>query len=158
MSPLSNVHVPSDHMTVLMPRQPLLTEANHPVASQTVPMGSLSTHSNSNPLPQQLSKGVVANPVFQAPPSSPEDVINRHTSKLTDLPYFQASLLKEDSLPVMLLVILIRQWELETDKKETSYSALQWATTTYHVIKIGGLKSLLLFFHLKVRMRVLHLA
>ena len=99
MSPLSNVHVPSDHMTVLMPRQPLLTEANHPVASQTVPMGSLSTHSNSNPLPQQLSKGVVANPVFQAPPSSPEDVINRHTSKLTevignDLPYFSSKFIE----------------------------------------------------------------
>ena len=112
VSPLSNVHVPSDHMTVTLPmqRQPLLlneaSETDRTVANQTVPMASMYTGSTSNPLSHQQLTGISTNPVrelnvFQAPPSrsSPEDVINRHSSELTevignDLPYFSSKFIE----------------------------------------------------------------
>ena len=110
MSPLSNVHVPSDHMTVTLPMQrlPLLLSkasgTDRTVANQTVPMASMYTGSTSNPLSHQQLTGISTNPVselnvFQAPPSSPEDVINRHSSKLTevignDLPYFSSKFIE----------------------------------------------------------------
>ena len=110
VSPLSNVHVPSDHMTVTLPmqRQPLLlseaSETDRTVANQTVPMASMYTCSTSNPLSHQQLTGISTNPVselnvFQAPPSSPEDVINRHSSELTevignDLPYFSSKFIE----------------------------------------------------------------
>ena len=97
VSPLSNVHVPSDHMTVTLPmqRQPLLLsealETDRTVANQTVPMASMYTGSTSNPLSHQQLTGIATNPVselnvFQAPPSrsSPEDVIK---SSLFIVPY-----------------------------------------------------------------------
>ena len=110
VSPLSNVHVPSDHMTVTLPmqRQPLLlseaSETDRTVANQTVPMASMYTGSTSNPLSHQQLTGISTNPVselnvFEAPPSSPEDVINRHSSELTevignDLPYFSSKFIE----------------------------------------------------------------
>ena len=112
VNPLSNVYVPSDHKTVTLPmqRQPLLfseaSETDRTVANQTVPMASMYTGSTSNPLSHQQLTGISTNPVselnvFQALPSrsSPEDVINRHSSELTevignDLPYFSSKFIE----------------------------------------------------------------